>query len=138
MKSILAISETSVKHYAFVRDWKSDVEFLKLEIAFLRRLLDKNFTRFISNQMISELCVYGEQLIQLEKHRIETAALLERQIRELEWTAKQLIRENAARFREVRKNIEGQILDIKTRLVELRTNIFKMMERAKAELILNV
>lgn len=129
MKTTFSLSQTSLQHYVLIRKWASDIEFFKIETAFLHRLLDEYFIRLTNGLFIQHLKNIGERLLILEKAESKADALIRRQLKEMEWMAKHLISENKDRVMDAQVELEFQMKSITCEFREIKRNIFKLVEQ---------
>jgi len=129
MKQKSLISSSCLQHYVLIRKWGSDMEFFKIETSFLHRLLDEYFVRLTNSLFIQDLKSNGEKLLNLEKEVSKVDLLIKRQLKELEWIAKNLISENKERVIDAQVELEFHMKSVALEFREVKTNIFKLIER---------
>lgn len=129
MKRKSLISSSCLQHYVLIRKWGSDMEFFKIETSFLHRLLDEYFVRLTNSLFIQDLKSNGQKLLNLEKEVSKVDLLIKRQLKELEWIAKNLISENKERVIDAQVELEFHMKSVALEFREVKTNIFKLIER---------
>lgn len=95
MESAANISSRSLQYYVIDRHWASDLEFFRIETAFLHRLLEDHFVPLCNQAHIAELTHAGMKLYSLEKEETVVAKLLQDQLKQLELMAEDIIPEDA-------------------------------------------
>lgn len=140
MKKLSEVSETLLHHYVLVKKWNSDLEFFKMETAFLHRMLDEYFIRLVSTNSVEEVKINGERLLRLEREESMINLQLAHQLKEIEWIAKNLILENKNRMAEAQKEITRKMVLLNLEFKALKKNIFNLVEklRHKGNLAINV
>ncbi len=133
MKSITPLSAKSLQYYVILRHWISDIEFFKVDTAFLHRLLDDHFIRLCETSHITKLKQVGERLLNLEKNENKANEKLKYQIKELQWITKSLILENNDRILSSRVEMEYLIVSVARQYREVKKDVFILIEEIMRE-----
>lgn len=133
MGYVTTFSTSSLKQYVIVRRWTSDIEFFKIETAFLHRLLDEHFIGLCSSNLVERLKQVGAELLDLEKNESKAGKKLHYQLRELGWIAKNLISENKDRLLASQVEIEYMMVNLIRQYHEVKKEIFSLIEEIRHE-----
>lgn len=128
MESTYPMSAKSLQYYVIAKRWASDIEFFKIETSFLNRLLDNYFVRLYNQKLLEKVKVSGERMLALAKDEVKVNQLIQRQLKEMEWIAKNQIKENVERISLSQVEIEHQMVNIMREFRELKKDIFKLVE----------
>lgn len=128
MGYVTTFSTRSLRHYVIVKHRISDIEFFKVETAFLHRLLDEHFVSLCCSNRVGMLKQVGANLLNLEKNESKTNDKLRYQLRELGWIAKNLVTENKDRLSASQVEIEYMMVNLIREYHEVRKEIFGLIE----------
>ncbi|MCJ8209570.1 hypothetical protein MUY27_07605 [Mucilaginibacter sp. RS28] len=128
MESVKALSARSLQYYAIGRQWQSDLEFFKVETAFLHRLLDDYFIPLSNEIYLNRLKKAGENLFRLEEDESRMEILLNSQLRELELMAEDMIAEDAEQLSGTQVELEYMIAGLAKAYREVKQELFSLIE----------
>lgn len=123
--------DRSVQYYALIKHWASDMEFFKIETDFLYRLLDKHFMLISDSIEIKEIKQLGMLVSDLERDEKETERLINQQLKQIEWQAKNLIKENKVRTLTFQAEIDYRMQCMMNEFRKVRTDVFTLAEGVK-------
>jgi hypothetical protein len=127
MESAGHISSRSLQYYVIGRHWASDLEFFRIETAFLHRLLEDHFIPLCNQAHISELTRVGMKLYHLEKEESQVSKLLSDQLKQLELMAEDIIPEDVEELAESQVNLEGWVANLMNDYRETKKEIFALV-----------
>lgn len=128
METSNALSARSLQYYAITRQWASDLEFFRIETAFLHRLMDDYFIRLNAGHP-DELRQIREALSELEKDKSRADQLLHEQLRELELMAEDVIPEDTEQLVGKQINLENLIAGIVKEYRNVKRKLFSQVEQ---------
>jgi len=111
MEPAINMSARSLQYYVIGKHWASDLEFFRIETAFLHRLLDNYLTGPLDKINVTQLSTTGIKLYQLERYeaRVNTTFNLNDHVR---------IGENGYYFT---SKVQAMVLTTKTKVTLYRT-----------------
>ena len=133
METTPTFSAKSLQYYVTAKSWASDLEFFKMETSFLNRLLDEYFLRLYNRKLTDKVKGSGQRLLCLAQHEVKVNHLICRQLKEMEWVAKNKIKENEERTSLLQVEIEYQMVNIMCEFRDLKTDIFELVENILRE-----
>jgi len=133
MESAGHISSRSLQYYVIGRHWASDLEFFRIETAFLHRLLEDHFIPLCNQAHISELTQAGMKLYHLEKEENQVSKLLSDQLKHLELMAEDIIPEDVEELAASQVNLEGLVANLMNDYRETKKEVFRLVGRVTHE-----
>jgi len=127
MESAAHISSRSLQYYVIGRHWASDLEFFRIETAFMHRLLEDHFIPLCNPAHIVELTHAGVKLYNLEKKENHASKLLQDQLKHLELMAEDIIPEDAENLAANQVNLEGMVTSLMNNYRETKKEIFMLV-----------
>lgn len=128
METTPTFSAKSLQYYVIAKSWASDLEFFKMETSFLNRLLDEYFLRLYNRKLTDKVKGSGQRLLCLAQNEVKVNHLICQQLKEMEWVAKNKIKENEERTSLLQVEIESQMVNIMCEFRDLKTDIFELVE----------
>jgi hypothetical protein len=132
MKTITTMSVRSLQYYVIARRWASDLEFFKIETAFLHRLMDDYFIPLCDKTYFEKFKQTGKNLLRLEADSNKADILLTDQLKHVELMAEDIIPEDAeelavnqVQLEYLMNNLTHEYRDVKKQLFELVESIIK-------------
>ena len=127
MESAAHISSRSLQYYVIGRHWASDLEFFRIETAFMHRLLEDHFIPLCNPAYIAELTHAGVKLYNLEKKESYASKLLQDQLKHLELMAEDIIPEDVENLAANQVNLEGMVTNLMNDYRETKKEIFALV-----------
>ncbi|WP_158799054.1 hypothetical protein [Pedobacter sp. L105] len=128
MKIVNEMSVISQQYYIMAEHWASDLEFFKLETAFLRGLLEDHFMELCDQSYIEELKRYGKLLMVLDKDEYECEQMISLQLTKLGLLAKYSLLDNKEELKESQGVIECIMMSITKEYRQVKKDIFRLIE----------
>lgn len=128
METATAISARSLQYYVIGKRWASDLEFFKIETAFLHRLLGDYFARMCDPVHVVQLNQVSKMLRKLEDDEKMTSELLKEQIVRVELIAEDFILENSGELETTHLKLEYLMLNLTTAYRGLKKEMFELIE----------
>ncbi|EHQ31175.1 hypothetical protein [Mucilaginibacter paludis] len=128
MENISTLSSSSVQYYVTSRKWLSDLEFFKIETAFLHRLLDEHFTPLSDQTYILKLRQVGKRLLNLEKDEKEAHQLIKDQLKRVELISENLIPEIKEALPVAQAELEITMTKLTAEYREVKKELFRLVE----------
>ena len=95
MENVTEMSDRSAEYHVIAKRWKSDLEFFKIESAFLGRLKqDYYFTRLSDYSNTEELQRAGDKLLKLQADILLAESHVDAQLHQLRQVAENEVEEN--------------------------------------------
>ena len=123
-----AMSARSLHFYVIARHWVSDLDFFKIETAFLHRLLDNHFGRLCEPDTIEKLRAVGKKLAKLEAEEQEIDKVLARQLKNIELMAEDVMPEDAEALAATQVQLEHLLTKLTRRYREVKKELFTLLE----------
>ena len=133
MESELSISARSLQFYMIGKHWASDLEFFRIETAFLHRLMSSNITRLINEAAIRDITHAGATLHDLEKEEALMNQLLDSQLTKLELIAEDVIPEDMEEIWEKHIELENRVAHLTNSYRQVKKEIFGLVESLMRE-----
>lgn len=127
MESAAHISSRSLQYYVIGRHWASDLEFFRIETAFMHRLLEDHFIPLCNQAHIIELTHAGMKLYNLEKEETYVSKLLQDQWKHLELMAEDIIPEDVENLAANQVNLEGMVTNLMNDYRDTKKAIFMLV-----------
>ncbi|HEY8781832.1 MAG TPA: hypothetical protein VIM16_09475 [Mucilaginibacter sp.] len=128
MGTTTAISARSLQYYVIARRWASDLEFFKIETAFLHHLMDDYFVRLCDKSCFEEFKHTGKELLKLEAESSQAEVLLARQLKHVELMAEDIIPENAEELAVNQVHLEYIMTNINRDYRDVKKAMFSLVE----------
>ena len=130
MGILTTLPDRTLEYYALIKQWASDIEFYKIETDFLYRLLDRHLIYSDGNET-KKIKQLGMVVTDLERDERDTERLIKRQLQELEWQAKNLIKENKVRTLTFQAEIDYRMQNMMNEFRKVRAGVFAQVEGVK-------
>lgn len=133
METLNSLSARSLQYFVIAKKWSSDLEFYKVEIKFLRSLLENNYFILQNNGEKDTLKRINKDLARLdvEKNLLERA--LDEQIQQLELMSEDVIHEDATQIAGTQIRLEYMVTDLFSEYKDLKREIFYLVQEASAQ-----
>ena len=123
-----AMSSRSLQYYVTARQWSSDLEFFKIETAFLHRLMDDYFVPLCDKTYFEKFKIAGKELLKLEKESVRTDNLLIDQLKQVELMAEEIIPENAEDLAANQVQLEALMTRLTVDYRGVKKQLFELVE----------
>ncbi|MBS1532252.1 MAG: hypothetical protein JSU01_18265 [Bacteroidetes bacterium] len=133
METALSLSSRSQQSYVLCRHWESDLEFFKIETAFLHRLLDDYFVRLLSPEFTDKLRETSKKLFELEKDENSLRQQLTAHMKQLELTAENVISEDIEKLADEQATLESLLFKLINEYRTVKKEMFALVEKARRE-----
>lgn len=133
METSAELSDRAQQYYVLSRRWESDLEFFKIETAFLHRLLDDYFVRLLNPVYFEDLKQTGAKLFDLEKDENELRKQLSAHLKQLELVAENIIPEDTGSLTDAHFEIGSLVSKLVNEYREVKKQLFALVERAMTE-----
>jgi hypothetical protein len=133
METTAELSVRAQQYYILSRRWDSDLEFFRIETAFLHRLLDEYFVRLLDPVYFDNLKQTGAKLFVLEKDENELRKQLTAHLKLLELIAENIIPEDTANLTDNQVQIESLVNKLTNEYREVKKDLFALVEGAMKE-----
>ena len=133
METVTSMSSRSLQYYVVARRWSSDIEFFKIETAFLHRLLDNYFLRLCEREYIEQLEQTGMKLLKLEREESLADLLINEQLKYVELMAEDIIYENADELAVNQVKLEYLMTNLTRDYREVKKELFTLVEATMRE-----
>ncbi|HEY9000718.1 MAG TPA: hypothetical protein VIM89_05165 [Mucilaginibacter sp.] len=130
METALSLSARSQQMYVLCRHWDSDLEFFRIETAFLHRLLGDYFVQLLSSEYVNELKRSTKKLFELEREENHLRQQVMTHMKEVELAAESIIPEDAEKLAEKQATIEVLLLKFINDYREVKKEMFALVEKA--------
>ncbi|ASU31969.1 hypothetical protein [Mucilaginibacter xinganensis] len=128
METLNNMSARSLQYYVIGRQWASDLEFFRIETAFLHRLLEDYFVGLLNEMHLQQLKHAGLNLFYLEKDETELSKMLDEQIKQLELMAEDVIPENCEELAGKQAQLENRVANLMHKYRSVKKEIFELVE----------
>jgi len=130
METALSLSARSQQFYVMCRHWQSDMEFFKIETAFLHRLLDDYFVQLLSPEFFDKLKETSQKLFGLEKDENSLRQQLASHIKQMELTAENVIPEDTEKLADTQATLESLLFKLINEYRDVKKEMFALVESA--------
>ena len=130
METALSLSARSQQFYVMCRHWQSDMEFFKIETAFLHRLLDDYFVQLLSPEFFDKLKETSQKLFGLEKDENSLRQQLGSHIKQMELTAENVIPEDTEKLADTQATLESLLFKLINEYRDVKKEMFALVESA--------
>jgi len=128
MKIINTIPAVLQEYTLMGGQWASDLEFYKIESAFLRELLENHFMELCQKKYIDELKQFGFLLMQLDQQEIDCNRLISIQLAKLRLLTKYSLLDNEAELSKTQVEIARIMLNMTYDYRKVKKDIFRLLE----------
>jgi len=125
MQATITMPDRSLQYYVIARKWLSDLEFFKIETAYLHRLMDDYIVRLQDAEHIHMLIEAGKELKKLEQMELDN--MLANQITQLELMAEDIIPEDSESLAATQVKLEYFITDLNHQFRKVKHEIFRLV-----------
>jgi len=129
MEPAINMSARSLQYYVIGTHWASDLEFFRIETAFLHRLLDNYLTGPLDKINVTQLSTTGIKLYQLERYEARVSQMLNTQLRQLELTADD-IPENTVVLAATQMRLENLVTTMMFEFQSIKKAILEIIEKS--------
>jgi 3-hydroxyacyl-CoA dehydrogenase len=129
METVINMSARSLQYYVIGKHWASDLEFFRIETAFLHRLMDDYFARLLDETDVKQLSNTGMKLYQLEKDEARVSHMLSAQLKQLELMAEDSIPENTEELAGTQVHLENLVTTAMFEYRAVKNEIFELIEQ---------
>ncbi|HEY0174787.1 MAG TPA: hypothetical protein VGC08_00320 [Pedobacter sp.] len=133
MRKIQTMSAMSQQYYMMTKHWASDLEFFKIETAFLRQLLESHFFALCSPKHLEELKMAGKMLMDLDQDQYESDQMIIIQLKRLGLVAKYALFNNEDELTVSQQEIESAMIELNRKYREVKKEIYKIIEKLLEE-----
>ena len=133
MEHGIDLSSSATQYYALSRQWESDLEFFRIETAFLHRLLDDYFVRLLAPAHIEKLKQTGKDLYKLENDESQLNKLLDEQLKKLNLISEAVIPEDQEELGVKQRQLEQLVANLTKEYREVKKQLFELVEKIMNE-----
>ena len=130
METALSLSARSQQIYVLCRHWESDLEFFRIETAFLHRLLDDYFVQLLSPEYFEDLKKSTQKLFVLEKEENSLRQQIMDHMKQVELAVENVAPEDAEKLADDQATIEALLLKLINDYREVKKEMFALVEKA--------
>ena len=130
METALSLSARSQQIYVLCRHWESDLEFFRIETAFLHRLLDDYFVQLLSPEYFEDLKKSTQKLFELEKEENGLRQQIMDHMKQVELAAENVAPEDPEKLADAQATIEALLLKLINDYREVKKEMFALVEKA--------
>ena len=135
MENVTEMSDKSAEYHVIARRWKSDLEFFKIESAFLSRLKqDYYFTRLKDYINTEQLQKAGEHLLKLQMDILQAETEVNTQLHQLAEVAENNLAENAKNLALTNATVGHLMIRLTHEYQEVKKEFFTAVESIFREL----
>ena len=129
MESLNSLSARSLQYYVIAKKWNADLEFYKVEIRFLRSLLEEYFFTMANIGEEANFKQVSDELMKLEVDKNQLDRLLNDQIKELELMSEDVVYEDVTMLTGQQINLEYMVTSIFNEYKEVKKKIFMLVKK---------
>ena len=133
MESLNGLSARSIQYLVLAKKWNSDLEFYKLEIKFLRSLLEINYLTLQNSGDRDTVKRINNDLVQLDLEKRQLECSLNDQIKQLELMAEDIIPEDVTTIAGKQIRLEYMVSGLFSEYKDLKREIFDLVQEASAQ-----
>ena len=133
METLNSLSARSLQYFVIAKKWSSDLDFYKVEIKFLRSLLENNYSILQKSGDRDTVKRINKDLAMLDDEKIQLEALLGEQITHLELMAEDVIPEDATAVAGNQIRLEYLVSGLFSEYKDLKREIFYLVQEASAQ-----
>jgi hypothetical protein len=129
METVTKMPARSLQYYVIGEHWASDLEFFRIETAFLHKLIDDYFVCLLDETNIERLSNIGMKLYQLEKDEARVSSMLSVQLNQLELMVEDGIFESIGDLAGTQVHIENLVTTVMYEYKAAKKEIFELIEK---------
>ena len=133
MESLNGLSVRSIQYLVIAKKWSSDLEFYKLEIKYLRSLLEANFNTLLNNGDREAVKRISNDLVQIDEEKIQLECSLSDQIKQLELMAEDIIPEDMTIVAGKQIRLEYMVTNLFSEYKDLKREIFDLIQEVSSQ-----
>ena len=133
METRNGLSARSLQYLVIAKKWSSDLEFYKLEIKFLRGLLEANFNTLLNNGDKENVKRINNDLVQIDAEKVQLECSLNDQIKHLELMAEDIIPEDMTIVAGKQIRLEYMVSDLFSEYKDLKREVFDLIQEALSQ-----
>ncbi|MBS1520268.1 MAG: hypothetical protein JST50_04675 [Bacteroidetes bacterium] len=133
METLNSLSARSLQYFVIAKKWSSDLEFYKIEIKFIRSLLENNYFILQNNGEKDTLKRINNDLMLLDVEKNQLEQALNEQIKQLELMSEDVIPEDATQVAGTQIRLEYMVTDLFSEYKDLKREIFYLVQEASAQ-----
>ena len=133
METLNSLSARSLQYFVIAKKWSSDLEFYKVEIKFLRLLLENNYSVLQNTGDKDTVKRINKDLKILDEEKDQLEVLLSDQIKHLELMAEDVIPEDATTVAGNQIRLEYMVTDLFSQYKDLKRAIFDLVQESCAQ-----
>ena len=140
MENVTEMSACSAAYHVIAKRWKSDLEFFKIESAFLNRLdRDYYFDRLSDCRNTEELRKAGDNLVKLQVDILTAELQVDAQLHQLTQVAENKLIENENNLSHTNAALGHLMINLTHEYEEVKKQLFAVMETISrdAEILIN-
>jgi len=135
MENVTEMSDRSAEYHVIAKRWKSDLEFFKIESAFLGRLKqDYYFTRLKDYNNTEQLQKAEDNLLKLQLDILMAESQVDIQLHQLTEVAENNLAENAKNLAQTNAAVGHLMIDLTHEYQEVKKEFFTAVESIFREL----
>jgi len=135
MENVTEMADRSAEYHVIAKRWKSDLEFFKIEAAFLSSLKeDYYFTRLSDYGNTSELQLAGEKLVKLQADILWAESQVDAQLHQLAAVAENNLEENTRKLALTNAAVGHLMINLTHEYQQLKKQLFAIVETVFREL----
>jgi len=129
MENLTEMSDRSAEYHVIAKRWKSDLEFFKVECAFLSRLKQDHYvTRLSGYRNPEELQKLGDQLLKLQADILIAEYQVDAQLHQLTQVAENILDENGKNLALTNAAVGHSMISLTHEYQEVKKRLFAVLE----------
>ena len=133
METLNSLSARSLQYFVIAKKWSSDLEFYKIEIKFLRTLLENNYFVLQNNGEKDTVKRINNDLLLLDVEKNQLELALNEQIQQLELMSEDVIPEDATQVAGKQIRLEYMVTELFSEYKDLKREIFYLVQEASTQ-----
>jgi hypothetical protein len=133
METLNSLSARSLQYFVIAKKWSSDLEFYKIEIKFLRTLLENNYFVLQNNGEKDTVKRINNDLLFLDVEKNQLERALNEQIQQLELMSEDVIPEDATQIAGKQIRLEYMVIELFSEYKDLKREIFYLVQEASTQ-----
>ncbi len=135
MENVTEMADRSAEYHVIAKRWKSDLEFFKIESAFLGRLKqDYYFSRLSDYRNTEELQKAGDNLIKLQADILWAESRVDAQLHQLAGVAENRLEENTQQLALTNAAVSHLMIGLTHEYRDVKKQLFAIIETIFREL----
>lgn len=130
METLNSLSARSLQYFVIAKKWSSDLEFYKIEIKFIRSLLENNYFILQNNGEKDTVKRINDDLMRLDVEKNQLERALDEQMQQLELMSEDVIPEDATQVAGKQIRLEYMVTDLFSEYKDLKREIFYLVQEA--------